>query len=80
MKAPGRAETGWIVMKRELVLELEKTLMFSYRLPDCVRLVLTVRGGTVRRGETLRDLLFSCTLAQLQEIFDRTQKVLKFSA
>lgn len=67
-------------MKRELVLELEKVLMFGYRLPDCIRLVLAVRGGTLRRGETLRDLLFSCTLAQLQAIFEETQKPLKFSA
>ena len=66
-------------MKRELVLELEKVLMFSYRLPDCIRLVLSVRGGTLRRGETLRDLLFSCNLSQLQEIFDRTQSLAKVS-
>lgn len=66
-------------MKRELVLELEKVLMFSYRLPDAVRLVLTVRGGTFRRDETLRDLLFSCNLSQLQEIFERTQSFAKVS-
>ena len=66
-------------MKRELVLELEKVLMFGYRLPDCIRLVLAVRGGTLRRGETLRDLLFSCNLSQLQEIFDRTQSFAKVS-
>jgi hypothetical protein len=60
-------------MKREFVLELEKILMFSYRLSDAVRLVLEVKGGTFRRDETLRDLLFSCNLSQLQEIFDRTK-------
>jgi hypothetical protein len=67
-------------MKTALVLELEKVLMFGYRLPDAVRLVLSVRGGTFRRGETLRDLLFSCNLSQLQAIFEETQKPLKFSA
>ena len=67
-------------MKQQLVFELEKILMFSYRLPDCIRLVLAVRGGTLRRDETLRDLLFSCNLSQLQAIFEETQKPLKFSA
>ena len=66
-------------MKRQLVLELEKVLMFSYRLPDCIRLVLAVRGGTLRRGETLRDLLFSCNLSQLQAIFELTQSFAKVS-
>lgn len=67
-------------MKIALVFELHRLLTCSYTPADCIRLVLTVRGGTLRRGETLRDLLFSCTLNQLQEIFDRTQKVLKVSA
>lgn len=67
-------------MKNSLIFELDRLLTCSYTPMDCVRLVLAVRGGTLRRGETLRDLLFSCTLAQLQEIFERTQKPLKFSA
>lgn len=66
-------------MKTALVFELDLMLSCSYQPADCVRLVLAVRGGTLRRGETLRDLLFSCTLAQLQEIFERTQNFAKVS-
>jgi len=66
-------------MKTALVFELEKVLMYGYRLPEAVRLVLAVRGGTFRRDETLRDLLFSCNLNQLQAIFERTQSFAKVS-
>lgn len=67
-------------MKTALVFELDRLLTCSYTPTDCIRLVLAVRGGTLRRGETLRDLLFSCNLNQLQKIFEETQKPLKFSA